>query len=420
MNSPATDIHASLQASFLGLHADGVPEMIDRLLDSARTQGASDLHIVPNETHLDVAWRIDGVLQHVGELPRQIDANVVARFKVLAGLLTYRTDVPQEGRIRSDDNSLDMRVSTFPTLFGEKTVVRLLQTSQILSRIQHLGLTPTVGSKLIDALGRRSGVMLVSGPAGSGKTTTLYACLRELAATSDQTPQQTMSLVSLEDPIESIVPGVAQSQINDSAGFDYATGLRSLMRQDPEVIMVGEIRDRATAETVLQASLTGHLVLTTFHAGSGAEAVGRLCDMGIEPYLLRSGLIAILCQRLVRNLCRCSQPAPADSNSSNPAEPNRRVAVGCDTCHGTGYLGRKMIAEWFDPSEPDIANGILEQQDSRSLHTTALATGHVDLAAAARDAVNDGWTTPEEIVRVLGQDGASSQPDNGPNTTPVQ
>ena len=229
-----------------------------------------------------------------------------------------------------------------------------------------------------------------------------------------------MSLVSLEDPIESIVPGVAQSQINDAAGFDYATGLRSLMRQDPEVIMVGEIRDRETAETVLQASLTGHLVLTTFHAGSGAEAVGRLCDMGIEPYLLRSGLIAILCQRLVRKLCGCSQPAPADSNSSNPAPLNRRVAFGCDTCHGTGYLGRNVIAEWFDPSEPDIANGILEQQDSRSLHATALASGHVDLAAAARDAVNDGWTTPEEIVRVLGQTGASTQADNGPNTAPVQ
>jgi type II secretory ATPase GspE/PulE/Tfp pilus assembly ATPase PilB-like protein len=420
MNLPATDIQASLQTGFEGLHADGVPEMIDQLLDSARTQGASDLHIVPNETHLDVAWRIDGVLQHVGQLPRQIAANIVARFKVLAELLTYRTDVPQEGRIRSDDNSLDMRVSTFPTLFGEKTVVRLLQTSQNLSRIQHLGLTPTVGSKLINALGRRSGVLLVSGPAGSGKTTTLYACLRELAATSEQTPQQTMSLVSLEDPIESIVPGVAQSQINDAAGFDYAMGLRSLMRQDPEVIMVGEIRDRETAETVLQASLTGHLVLTTLHAGSGAEAVGRLCDMGIEPYLLRSGLIAILCQRLVRKLCGCSQPAPADSNSSTPAPPNRRVAVGCDTCHGTGYLGRNVIAEWLNPSEPDIANGILQQLDSRSLHAAALATGHVDLGAAARDAVNDGWTTPEEIVRVLGQTGASTLPENGPTTTPVQ
>ncbi len=420
MNSPGTDIPTSLQAGFENLDADGVPDIIDRLLDSARTRGASDLHIVPNEASLDVAWRIDGVLQHVGQLPRQIAANVVARFKVLAELLTYRTDVPQEGRIRSGDNSLDMRVSTFPTLFGEKTVVRLLQSSQTLSHINDLGFTPTIGSKLDDALGRRSGVLLVGGPAGSGKTTTLYACLRELAAAGNHAQSPAMSLVSLEDPIESIVPGVAQSQINDSAGFGYATGLRSLMRQDPEVIMVGEIRDRETAETVLQASLTGHLVLTTFHAGSGAEAIGRLCDMGIEPYLLRSGLIAILCQRLIRKLCNCSQPAQADPNSSTHTPPNRRVAVGCDTCHGTGYLGRNVIAEWFDPAEPDIANGILEQQDSRSLHATALATGHVDLAAAARDAVNDGWTTREEIVRVLGQTDASTQPVKRPNARPDQ
>ena len=394
MNSPI----ALLLDGADNLQAEGVPDVVDGLLEAARHRGASDLHIIPTETAVDVSWRIDGVLQHVGHLPRRVSANVVARLKVLAELLTYRTDVPQEGRIRSGDSTLDMRVSTFPTLFGEKTVVRLLRTSDRLSHVHELGLPQTLEQQLRDTLGRRSGVLLVAGPAGSGKTTTLYACLRELAGKGDQP----LSLVSLEDPIESVVTGVAQSQVNPAAGFDYATGLRSLMRQDPEVIMVGEIRDRETAETVLQASLTGHLVLTTFHAGSGAEAIGRLADMGIEPYLIRSGLIAILCQRLLRRLCSCSKPASQTADTTPQPSPNPRTATGCSHCHGTGYLGRSVIAEWLDPSEPAIAEGILQQLDSRTLHQTALSTGHADLASAARDAIDAGWTTPEEVVRVLG------------------
>ena len=389
MNSPVAAILDAAE----DLHADGVPEIVDDLLAAARARGASDLHIVPTETALEVAWRVDGVLQQVGRLPRRVAGNVVSRLKVLAELLTYRTEVPQEGRIRSDDTTLDMRVSTFPTLFGEKSVVRLLRTSDRFSRVDELGLPQTIHHRLCEALGRRSGVLLVAGPAGSGKTTTLYACLRELAGGSNAP----LSLVSLEDPIESVVSGVAQSQIKPTAGFDYATGLRSLMRQDPDVIMVGEIRDRETAETVLQASLTGHLVLTTFHAGSGAEAIGRLADMGIEPYLLRSGLLAILCQRLLRRLCSCNHETQPDTPAAE-----HHVATGCPRCHGTGYLGRGVIAEWLDPAEPVFADGILEQHDSRSLNEAALASGHVDLAAAARDAIDAGWTTSEEVVRVLG------------------
>lgn len=404
MNSPV----ALLLDGADNLQAEGVPDVVDGLLEAARHRGASDLHIVPTETAVDVSWRIDGVLQHVGHLPRRVSANVVARLKVLAELLTYRTDVPQEGRIRSGDSTLDMRVSTFPTLFGEKTVVRLLRTSDRLSHVHELGLPQTLEQQLRDTLGRRSGVLLVAGPAGSGKTTTLYACLRELAGKGDQP----LSLVSLEDPIESVVTGVAQSQVNPAAGFDYATGLRSLMRQDPEVIMVGEIRDRETAETVLQASLTGHLVLTTFHAGSGAEAIGRLADMGIEPYLLRSSLLAILCQRLLRRLCSCSQPATQPAATAPHSSPEPGSETGCTLCHGTGYLGRGVIAEWLDPSEPAIADGILKKLDSRTLHAAALSTGHVDLDSAARDAVDAGWTTSEEVVRVLGL--RSSEPSVGP------
>jgi len=404
MNSPV----AALLADAEDLHAEGVPDVVDGLLDAARQRSASDLHLVPTETGLEVSWRVDGVLQHVGQLPRRVAGNVVARLKVLAELLTYRTDVPQEGRIRSGDTTLDMRVSTFPTLFGEKTVVRLLRTSDRLTLVDELGLSQTIAERLRETLGRRSGVLLVTGPAGSGKTTTLYACLRELVGEGDQP----LSLVSLEDPIESVVTGVAQSQINPAAGFDYATGLRSLMRQDPEVIMVGEIRDRETAETVLQASLTGHLVLTTFHAGSGTEAIGRLADMGIEPYLLRSGLIAILCQRLLRRLCSCNQPATPKTATPPHPDASLRTANGCTCCHGSGYLGRGVIAEWLDPAEPAIADGILQQLDSRSLHQVALSTGHADLATAARDAIDAGWTTSEEVVRVLGL--RFSEPPAGP------
>ena len=394
MNSP----NSAIFSASADLQAMEVPEVIDELLETARIRGASDLHLVPTETALELSWRVDGVLHHVGHLPRALSSNVVARLKVLAELLTYRTDIPQEGRIRSGDNTLDMRVSTFPTLFGEKTVVRLLRTSDQFSRVDDLGLPDDVRHLLHQSLNCRGGVLLVTGSAGSGKTTTLYACLRELATAKGRP----LSLVSLEDPIESVVTGVAQSQVNPAAGFDYATGLRSLMRQDPEVIMVGEIRDRETAETVLQASLTGHLVLTTFHAGSGAEAIGRLADMGIEPYLLRSGLLAILCQRLLRRLCHCNQPAPKDTPQSPWSTGSHHVAAGCPDCHETGYAGRGVIAEWLDPSVPAIADAILRRNDSRSLHAAAVSVGHVDLATRSIAAINSGWTTPQEVTRVLG------------------
>jgi hypothetical protein len=248
---------------------------------------------------------------------------VVARLKVLAELLTYRTDVPQEGRIRGGPGDVEMRVSTFPTLFGEKAVVRLFAGPGRFLRPEDLGLPPEIRATLGRLLGETSGAILLAGPAGSGKTTTIYACLRELVAAS----AGTRSLATLEDPIEVAVPGVAQAQVNPAAGFDLGAGLRSLLRQDPEVIAVGEIRDRATAEVAFQAALTGHLVLSTFHAGSAAGVVGRLSDMGIEPYVLRSGVRAIICQRLVRTLCglrpRGARPGPM-ARTARGERPGRR------------------------------------------------------------------------------------------------
>jgi type II secretory ATPase GspE/PulE/Tfp pilus assembly ATPase PilB-like protein len=278
-------------------------QIVETMLFEACAAGASDLHLQPAQNGLELKYRIDGVLAPVCLFPASFSANIVARLKILADLLTYHTDRPQEGRIRRPDTDVEMRVSTFPTLHGERAVVRLFGGSARYQRLGDLGLPEEDFALLRQMLAETSGAIIISGPAGSGKTTTAYACLREIA----QNSQARRSLMSIEDPIEVVVQGVAQSQVNPQADLDLATGLRFLMRQDPEVILVGEIRDRLTAEAALQASLTGHLLLTTFHAGSAAETVSRLLDMEIEPYILQSGLLAVINQRLLRRLCRCAQ-----------------------------------------------------------------------------------------------------------------
>ena len=257
----------ALRQSLLRLNAVDpgyATQFVDELLAAATELGTSDVHVQPTGDGLDVRWRLDGVLQTVGVFPRGEAADIVARLKVLAELLTYRTDVPQEGRIRRPASSVEMRVSTFPTLHGERAVVRLFAGGGGFSYLEDLGLPTEIHASLRELLAETSGALLITGPAGSGKTTTAYAALREVVRTAGCQK----SIVSLEDPIEVAVDGVAQSQVQVSAGFDFLTGLRSLMRQDPEVIFVGEIRDRITAETAFQASLTGHLVQTTFHAAA--------------------------------------------------------------------------------------------------------------------------------------------------------
>jgi general secretion pathway protein E len=311
---------------------------------------------------LQIRWRLDGVLQTVGVFPRGQSTDVVSRLKVLAELLTYRNDVPQEGRIRQVRNEIEMRVSTFPTLHGERAVVRLFAARQTFLYPENLGLPAQIEQELCQATTERSGLILLGGPAGSGKTTTAYALLRQLVRSSGNS----ISLVTLEDPIEMALDGVAQSQVNPAAGFDFAVGLRSLMRQDPEVLLVGEIRDRATVEIAYQAALTGHLVITTFHAGSAATAVSRLLDMGIEPYLLRSGTRAIVCQRLLRKLCRCARQNCDSDPRLGLAIEQFRVPVGCAECSGTGYAGRLVVAEMLSVQPAPVARAVLERQDSAS------------------------------------------------------
>ena len=359
---------------------DGVVAAVDLVLADAGRRGASDVHFEPTPAALEIRYRLDGVIRPVARFPRELAANVVARLKVLADLLTYRVDVPQEGGIRPGETVLaaDMRVSTFPTVHGEKAVVRVFQTASRLTELDEIGLPPDVYAALTALLRERTGAILLTGPSGSGKTTTIYACLRRLSAESAG-----RHIVTIEDPVEQWVAGVSQSQARPGTEFDFARGLRSLLRQDPDVIMVGEIRDRETAAVAAEAALTGHLVFSTLHAGSACGVIGRLLDMGVEPYLLTSGIKGILNQRLLRRTCgQCG-------------------GKGCERCGDSGFAGRFLVAELLTP-DPDLRRAILAKADTEELEVVAARCGWRTLRAAADDAVAAGLTTAEEVLRVLG------------------
>jgi len=382
-------------------------QFVEFVLAAARQSRASDVHLQPTADGLQVRWRMDGVLQTVGVFPNGSTSDIVARLKVLAELLTYHTDIPQEGRIRTESRAgsggvptgdVEMRVSTFPTLFGERAVIRLFATHGQLLQIHELGwpveLTEAVGR----LLNHTSGALLITGSAGSGKTTSAYACLRHVVAMHDHA----RNVVSLEDPIEVAVPGVAQSQVNASAGFDLHSGLKSLLRQDPEVIFVGEIRDRVTAAVAFQAALTGQLVLSTFHAGSAAEAISRLSDMGIESYSLRSGLLGILSQRLVRRLCTCAITTSSTADFLGFPVTAARLPAGCEACRGTGYKGRAVLAELLVAHRHEIGQAILAREEAARIEQLAIEAGMVPLRTRAAQAIQEGITSPAEIHRVLG------------------
>ena len=386
-----------------------VPLLVDLILKEARRHRASDVHLTPVEDRLVMQWRIDGVLHTVAGFDAELSPRVIARLKVMAGLLTYRTDVPQEGRVsRSNsqhESEGEIRVTTFPTLYGEKAAVRLFGESDLFQRLSDLELPTDIETSLRSMLHATSGVVLLTGPSGSGKTTTVYACLREIVSMFGETK----GVMTLEDPIEVIVSGTTQSQVRPHVGFDLATGLKSMMRQDPDVIMVGEIRDPETAESAFQAALTGHLVLTTFHAGSSVEAVMRLLDLGIEPYLLRSTLRGVVCQRLLRRSCSAcgagEQVLPdfrmSDNSIDNVAGRNG-PSSNCSKCGGLNYHGRFVTAELLDPNRPEIASAILARVDAHTLQSIANDSGSVTLRSRAEELVRRGETSQEEVFRVLG------------------
>jgi general secretion pathway protein E len=378
--SPAIDLQPRLDALARD-GAEGVVPAVDLVLNEAVRRGASDVHFEPTPGAMEVRLRIDGVIRHVATVARELAPNFVARLKVLADLLTYRVDIPQEGGIRPGASAItaDMRVSTFPTVHGEKAVVRVFHAANRLQDLEDLGLPPGLYDRLAGMLRERTGAILLTGPSGSGKTTTIYACLRRLVADGGG-----KNIVTIEDPVEQWVTGVSQSQARPGSEFDFARGLRSLLRQDPDVIMVGEIRDRETAGVAVEAALTGHLVFSTLHAGSSCGVVGRLLDMGVEPYLLTSGIKGILNQRLLRRTC-----------------DSCRRADGCDACLGTGYRGRFLVAELLTP-DTAFRRAVLAKADADELEAVAAQSTWTTIRTAADAAVVAGLTTADEVDRVLG------------------
>lgn len=369
--------------------AGGVVELVDEIIAEGLRRQASDIHLEPTEGGLSVRFRQDGVLRPAIVVATEAARNAVSRVKVLAGLLTYQTDLPQEGRIdRAKVNAnCDLRAATVPTVLGEKAVIRLVDVVDREMRLDELGYPADALAELERGLTTPQGVILFTGPAGSGKTTTIYAALNRIIEATGGTRH----IVSVEDPVERVLPGVTQTQVKPGVGLTFARCLRSLLRQDPEVIVVGEVRDRETAGIAVEAGLTGHLVISTIHSGRAAGVFARLIEMDIEPSMLASAVMLVVAQRLVRKLCdECKRPTKEGCE-----------AVGCEACFGTGYRGRTPIVEFIRPDR-ELRARVLGRKTIEDIEATAREQGMVTLADRARDAVRRGETTLAEVARVLG------------------
>jgi general secretion pathway protein E len=380
--------------------ADDAPaiRLINGIIADAARNGVSDIHIEPYETGLIVRMRIDGVLRETLRMPPHVAPVVVSRIKVMARLDIAERRVPQDGRIglTLGGKLLDVRVSTLPSRAGERVVLRILDKDNAGIGLEMLGMTAAADKLLRNALAEPNGIVLVTGPTGSGKTTTLYAALRLLN-------DGTRNILTIEDPVEYAIEGVSQTQVNPKVGLTFAAGLRAILRQDPEVVMVGEIRDRETAEIAVQASLTGHLVLSTVHTNDAVGAITRMRDMKVEPFLLASTLRAVIAQRLVRKLCEhCRRAEPADAALAALLGVEAGTTVyepaGCEQCAQTGFKGRIGVFEAVRVDE--ATRRLINEGGDESAISRHAFTRNDNLAAAARRLVLDGLTTPEEAVRV--------------------
>ena len=367
--------------------------------------GASDIHFDPMEDQLRIRYRDNGILQDHHAPSRELVGPLVTRLKVLAKLDIAEHRLPQDGRIRVQlaGREADFRVSTIPCLGGERIVLRLLDKSHVALGLDYLGLPDPVSVGLKRCLQRSEGLILVTGPTGSGKTTTLYSAVRDLLSAE-------RNIMTIEDPIEVRLPGIAQIQVQPKIGFDFAAGLRHILRQDPDIILVGEIRDRETAEIALQASLTGHLVLSTLHTNDAASAIARLVDMGIEPYLISSALLGILAQRLVRRLCpKCRVPVTISPLQQREWQlPDATAAAcytakGCPACQQSGTAGRCGIYEWL-PMTSDLQREMLECQDAVTLKRLAVGRGLQTLRTQALRLCSEGIIAGGEVARVTSPD----------------
>ncbi len=378
--------------------------LVNSLMFRAVKQKASDIHIEPFEKELVIRFRIDGVLYDIMSPPKRAQNSIISRVKIMAGLNIAEKRLPQDGRIRLKiaGKDIDIRVSTIPTSFGESVVMRLLDRSNVLLDLNSLGLQGRQLEIMHDLISRSHGIILVTGPTGSGKTTTLYAALSKINS-------KDIKILTIEDPVEYQIPGINQVQVNPKIDLTFAAGLRAFLRQDPDVIMVGEIRDKETAEIAIQASLTGHLVISTLHTNDAPSTMSRLVDMGIEPFLVSSSILGVIAQRLVRTVCHeCAKKyVPTEEElhkiglSISDLKGRQLLrAVGCPNCLETGYTGRLAIYEFMILND-EIRSEIMKGSDATTIKRAAVGSGMTSLMADASNKVLQGLTTIEEVLRVI-------------------
>jgi type IV pilus assembly protein PilB len=375
------------------------------IIQQAIRDNASDIHVEPDKRSLRVRYRIDGVLHEVMPLPKYIDKPLISRYKILAGMDIAERRIPQDGRIpiRMDNKDYDLRVSCLPTVNGEKIVMRILDKSSVLIGLNKLGFTPEVQAKVEELVSQPNGMFLSTGPTGSGKTTTQYSILHKL-----NSPER--NIITIEDPVEYQLSGIAQVQVHKKAGLTFASALRAFLRQDPDIIMVGEMRDIETASIAVEASLTGHLVLSTLHTNDAPSAVIRMVDMGVEPYLVSATVIGVLAQRLGRKVCsNCKKPYQVPAGDLRrfgfkPTNPEEMVTLyrgeGCEACRGTGYKGRIGIYELMEVND-EIAELIVHRAPLADIREAAKANGMRELREDGLEKVLQGITTPDEVMRVV-------------------
>ncbi len=382
-----------------------VKRLVNNLLWQATKEEASDVHIDPSPSETSVRYRLDGVLHPITSFPKQVHVTVINRIKVMSRLDIAQKALPQDGRtmVLIAGKKIDIRVSTVPTVHGEKVVMRLLYQSEQLRSLDQLGLIGPVLKPFREMLKKPGGIILVTGPTGSGKTTTLYAALSEI-------DHQLRNVVTIEDPVEYKIAGYSQIEINQRIGLSFANALRSVLRQDPDVIMVGEMRDTETAQIAMQAALTGHLVFSTVHTNSAAATITRLVDMGIEPFLVSSTILGVLAQRLIRRVC----PQCRKSYAPHP-EQIRELGIsadriqkaggrfftgrGCEYCRETGYRGRLGVHELLVMNEP-VKSAVLESGDANFIQRSALKDGMITMRRDGTSKVLRGLTTPEELLSI--------------------
>ncbi len=378
-------------------------KMVNHILFQAVKMDASDIHIEPLEKEVNVRYRIDGVLHVMFNPPKRVQSALVSRIKIMSNLNIAEKRKPQDGRIQIKvaDKTIDLRVSVLPTIFGEKIVMRLLDKSRGFVPVESLDLSKRDYDIVMHSISLPNGIIMVTGPTGSGKTTTLYSILNRLNRSD-------VSIVTVEDPVEYQMNGITQVQVNEKAGITFATALRSIVRQDPDIIMIGETRDQETAQIAIQASLTGHLVLTTLHTNSAPASITRLLDMGVEPFLIASSVTCIMAQRLVRKLCpHCKQlyePTIDMLKSLGLTAASAKgmkfyKAVGCSECNETGYHGRLAIFEVMQMS-PEIAHLTLQEADAGTLQQEAIKEGMTSLLRDGIKKIAEGLTTIDEVLSV--------------------